>query len=179
MLRPLRAALIALVLLAPGFVVSAQDATPAASPTADCPTTTEEQNAAIARRWHEDVLSGHDLAVLDEILAPTYVFDPAGFPDDSTPEQLLGALLISFPDMHQTVDLVVAQDNLVAIRYTATGTHLGEFQGHAPTGATMSWTGMNFFEIECGRIVEVWAEVDHLQRSEQLAAASEAATPTP
>ena len=178
MLRPLRAALIALVLLTPGPVGHAQDATPAASPTADCPTTTEAENAALARRWHEDAINNHDLAVLDEILTPTTDFDPAAFADDSSPQQVLGALLTGFPDMHHTVDLIAAQDDLVAIRYTATGTHTGEFQGYAPTGATITWTGMNFYEIACGRIADVWSEVDARSRSEQLAAAA-AATPTP
>jgi hypothetical protein len=170
MLRPLRAALLALVFLTPGVVGHAQDATPAASPTA-CPTTTEAQNAALARRWHEDVMNHHDLSVLDDILTPATDFDPAAFADDASPRKVLGALLTGFPDVHQTVDLIVAQDDLVAIRYTATGTHTGEFQGYAPTGKTITWTGMNFYEIACGRIADVWSEVDAQSRNEQLAAA--------
>ena len=179
MLHPLRAALIALVLLTPGIAGHAQEATPAASPAAGCPATTEEQNAAIARRWHEDVMNNHDLSVLDEILAPTTDFDPAGFAEDSGPKQVLGALLVGFPDVHQTVDMIVTQDDLVAIRYSATGTHTGEFQGFAPTGKTITWTGMNFYEIECGRIADVWSEVDAQSRREQLEAAELAGTPTP
>ena len=171
MLRPLREVLIALALLIPGVVGHAQDATPAASPTA-CPATTEEQNAAVARRWHEDVMNNHDLSVLDEILAPSTDFDPAAFAEDSSPQQVLGALLTGFPDIHQTVDMIVARDDLVAIRYSATGTHEGEFQGHAPTGKTITWTGMNFYEIACGRIADVWSEVDAQSRSEQLTAAA-------
>lgn len=175
--RSLPAALVALMLLIPGVAGYAQDATPAASPAADCPATTEEQNAAIARRWHEDVLNNHDLSVLDEILAPSTDFDPADFADTSSPGQVLGALLTGFPDVHQTVEMIVTQDNLVAIRYSSTGTHLGEFQGHAPTGKTITWTGMNFYEIACGRIADVWSEVDAQSRNEQLAAAAAGASP--
>jgi hypothetical protein len=177
MLRPMRVALIAIALLTPGVVGHAQDATPAASPTSGCPTTTEEQNAAIARRWHEDVMNNHDLSVLDEILAPTTDFDPAGFAEDSGPKQVLGALLTGFPDVHQTVETIITQDDLVAIRYSATGTHEGEFQGYAPTGKTITWTGINFYEIECGRIADVWSEVDAQSRSEQLSAAAAEAPP--
>lgn len=176
MLRPLRAALLALALLTPGVVGRAQDATPAASPAA-CPTTTEEENAALARRWHEDAMNNHDLSVLDEILAPATDFDPADFADESSPKQVLGALLVGFPDVHQTVDLIAAQGDLVAIRYSATGTHTGEFQGHAPTGKTITWTGMNFYEIACGRIADVWSEVDAHSRDAQLAAAEAETAP--
>ncbi|MCA9880449.1 MAG: ester cyclase, partial [Thermomicrobiales bacterium] len=64
--------------------------------------------------------------------------------------------------------LVIAQDDLVAIRYTSTGTHEGEFQGYAPTGKSITWTGANIYRIECGRIAEVWSEVDALGRIAQL-----------
>jgi hypothetical protein len=52
-----------------GRSTTAQEATPV-SPPAGCPTTTEDENAAIARRWHEEAINHHDLTVLDEILAP-------------------------------------------------------------------------------------------------------------
>src|SRR3954469_139145 len=81
-----------------GRSTSAQDASPAASPSAGCPTTTEEENAAIARRWHEDVINTHDLSVLDEILAPDAVHDSATISTNPGPRAVLGALLTGFPD---------------------------------------------------------------------------------
>jgi hypothetical protein len=37
----------------------ATPATPAGSPVASCPATTATENVTVARRWHEDVVSGH------------------------------------------------------------------------------------------------------------------------
>ena len=69
------------------------------------------------------------------------------------------------------------------IRYRATGTHEGEFQGYAPTGKRVSWTGINIYRMECGRIAEIWSEVDALGRIEQLISTATGATltgtPTP
>jgi predicted ester cyclase len=182
MLRPLRAVLIVLVLLSHPVIGRAQDATPAATPPAGCPTTTEEENAAIARRWHEDVISAHDLAVLDEILASDAALDSATFADNPGPPAVLGALLTGFPDVRHTVEAVITEGDVVVIRYRATGTHAGEFQGYAPTGKAVTWTGINIYRIECGRIAEVWSEVDALGRIEQLTSpatgASLAGTPT-
>jgi predicted ester cyclase len=178
MLRLLRAAFIALVLLIPGGVGFAEDATPAASPAA-CPATTEEQNAAIARRWLEDVVNAHDLSVLDEILAPGAALDSATFAENPGPKKVLGALFAGFPDVHQTIEAVITQDDLVVIRYRSTGTHDGEFQGYAPTGKSVSWTGTNIYRIECGRIADVWSEVDALGRIEQITGTGPAGTPTP
>ena len=156
----------------------AQDATPAASPTDGCPTTTEEENAAIARRWHEEAVNHHDLAVLDAILAPDAVLDSATFTDNPGPRAVLGTLLTGFPDVRHTVEAVITEGDLVVIRYRATGTHAGEFQGYAPTGKSVTWTGINIYRIECGRIAEIWSEVDALGRIEQLTGAATGATPT-
>jgi len=156
--------------------VAAQDATPAASPLAGCPVTTEDENEAIARRWHEDVINNHDLTVLDEILAPDAPLDSATFTENPGPRVVLDALLAGFPDVQHTVEAVITEGDLVVIRYRATGTHAGEFQGYAPTGKRVSWTGINIYRIECGRIAEVWSEVDAQGRIAQLTGAGSAAT---
>jgi predicted ester cyclase len=183
MLRPLRAVFIALMLLSTPVVGRAQDATPAASPPTGCPTTTEEENAAIARRWHEDVINTHDLVVLDEILIPNPAHDSATVADNPGPREVLGILLTGFPDVQHTVEAVITEGDLVVIRYRATGTHAGEFQGYAPTGKPVTWTGINIYRVECGRIAEVWSEIDALGRIAQLAgsepATPAAGTPTP
>jgi predicted ester cyclase len=183
MLRALLAVLMALVLLSNPVVGRAQDATPAGSPPTGCPTTTEEENAAIARRWHEDVINTHDLVVLDAILAPNPAHDSATVADNPGPREVLGILLTGFPDVQHTVEAVITEGDLVVIRYRATGTHAGEFQGYAPTGKRVSWTGINIYRVECGHIAEIWSEVDALGRIAQLAgsepATPAAGTPTP
>lgn len=162
-------------------VAHAQDATPAANP-ATCSTTSDEENAAIARRWHEEVINTQNLAVLDEILADDASQDSATFADNPGPRQVLGALFTGFPDVQHTVEAVVADGDLVVVRYTATGTHEGEFQGYAPSGETVTWTGMNMYRIACGRIAETWSEVDALGRITQMTGtgmATPAGTPAP
>src|SRR5215213_11350140 len=159
-----------------GRSTTAQEATPASSP-AGCPTTTEDENATIARRWHEEAINHHDLTVLDEILAPDASHDSATFSTNPGPRAVLSALLTGFHDVRHTVEAVITQDDLVVIRYTATGTHAGEFQEYAPTGKPVTWTGINIYRLECGRIAEVWSEVDALGRIAQLTGTGTAATP--
>src|SRR5215204_6453980 len=189
MMRRLSVALAVISLLVMGAIVttgpsaSAEEATPTASPPAGCPTTTEEENEAIARRWHEEAINTHDLTVLDQILASNPAHDSATFADNPGPREVLGALLTGFPDVQHTVEAVVTEGDLVVIRYRAAGTHEGEFQGSAPTGKSVTWTGINIYRLECGRIAEVWSEVDALGRIAQLTgtgtATPAASTPTP
>jgi predicted ester cyclase len=160
-----------------GPSTAAQDATPA-SPTAGCPPTTEEENAAIALRWHEEAVNHHDLAVLDAILAPDTVHDSATVPGNPGPRTVLDILLTGFPDVQHTVEAVITEGDLVVTRYRAAGTHMGAFQGYAPTEKTVTWTGINIYRIECGRIAAIWSEVDALGRIEQLTGDATGATPT-
>lgn len=152
----------------------AQEATPETA----CPMTSEEENEAIARRWHDDAISGHDLAVLDEIAADDIVHHAGSFPDGEGVEavkQVLGALLTGFPDVRQTIDAIASDDDIVVTRWTTEGTHEGEFQGYAPTGLPITWSGINLFRIECGRIAEAWSELDGLGRAAQFEANAEEA----
>ena len=155
--------------------VRAQEATPDTA----CPVTTEAENEATARRWFEDAINGADLAVIDEIVAADVVHHSGTFPDGQGPDAIkgiLGALLAGFPDTRHTVEHVIAKDDHVVVRWQAQGVQVGEFQGYAPTGQRVTWTGINIYRIECGKIAESWSEVDGLGRLDQLGLI---ATPTP
>lgn len=161
-------------------------ATPAvASPAADYPPGTAVENAEIGRRWTEEALDGHDLDVLDELVAPDLVHHAGIFVDEIGRDVLkedLAALLAAFPDIRFTADVIVATDDRAAVRWTGRGTHVGELQGLAPTGLPVAFTGINIYRIACGMIVEGWSEPDALGLLRQLGAVPEvnpsAATPT-
>ena len=152
-------------------------ATPAATPCAD---DTPEGNLAVARRWTEDVFTDKNLDALDEILAPDAVHHGAAFPDAHGVQAVKDALsrqFASFPDMAFTIDAAIADGDLVAVRWSGTGTHEGAFLGVEPTGAPVMMTGINIYQIDCGKIVEGWSEMNAWQMLQELREASAAATP--
>ena len=62
-------------------------------------------------------------------------YSPSGSAAPSTREDLVAmtkAFLNGFPDLHHTVEDAVAEGDTVTIRFTARGTHLGEFAGISP-----------------------------------------------
>lgn len=167
--------------------VSGQEATPAEPPLATpgappCPTTTEEGNIEIAKIWHEEVINNRNPAALNDIIGEDVVHHAAGgYPDVMTADgvsAMMDDFLVAFPDLHYTFDLFIVENGYVVERYTATGTHEGPLGDIEPTGRTATWTGVNIFRIDCGRIVEVWSEVDALSRNAQLLGEVEA-TPVP
>jgi steroid delta-isomerase-like uncharacterized protein len=156
---------------------AAQEATLGAA----CPVSSEEQNVALARAWHEEVINRRNPEALQDILAAEIVHHAAGgYPeimDEGGVTAMMGDFLTAFPDLRYTFDLFVVQDAYVVERYTATGTQQGPLGELPPSGRSATWTGINIFRIECGKIAEVWSEVDALSRNQQLTAP--VATPIP
>lgn len=68
-----------------------------------------------------------------------------------------------FPDYSGTAEAIIAEDELVTVRFTASGTHTGEFRDIEPTGHTCEWTGIAIYRIENNEIVEIWLEEDRLE----------------
>jgi steroid delta-isomerase-like uncharacterized protein len=76
----------------------------------------------------------------------------------------------AFPDLHFTIEDEIAEGDTVVSRWTARGTHRGEFMGTPPTGRTIAVTGMDILHFVDGRIRENWAAFDALGLLQQLGA---------
>jgi predicted ester cyclase len=76
-------------------------------------------------------------------------------------------LRTAFPDLHLTIDDMVADGDKVWIRMTARGTNQGPLVG-PPTGKAMSITVMDECRFENGKIVEHWGVPDRFAQMAQL-----------
>jgi predicted ester cyclase len=154
------------------------------TPPADCPAGTIAENRAVVQRWFADAVNPRRLDLLGEIVAPGAVLHATGFPDLVGPDdltQLFSALFAGFSDLHFSVDEGPAEDNFVVERWDASGTNDGVFQGIAPTGRAMHWSGITMYRLACGKIAEIWTEADTFGRLRQLGVIGGtpvAATPT-
>lgn len=132
---------------------------------------TKEANIAATKRWGAEVASAGRFDVLDEILAPSFVdHDPA--PDQGPGiEGLKGffrTMRTAFPDLKGEVVEMTATDDHVAMRYTLSGTHQGEYQGVAPTGKSFRVAALQLGRYENGQCVERWGSTDELGMLKQL-----------
>lgn len=74
----------------------------------------------------------------------------------------------AFPDLKVDVDLIVAENDLVSVRWTARGTNTGSGNGIAATGRAVQVTGTTIFRFEDGAIAEEWTSGDSLGMLKQL-----------
>lgn len=75
-----------------------------------------------------------------------------------------------FAEMNCTAEDTVAEGDKVAIRWTWSGSHTGEYMGLAPAGKRVTLTGIHILRIVGGKIVDEWGESDNLGFMEQLGA---------
>ena len=108
-----------------------QQSSPAAGTA--CPATTAEENAAIVQRFYDEGWNQGRLEVLDEVLADGYVHHAPGtsayLPVRQSPNTGQDDLAASiqefrtdFPDLHFTIEDIVASEGAVAVRMVTTGT---------------------------------------------------------
>lgn len=74
----------------------------------------------------------------------------------------------AFPDMEYSLEHILAEDDLVAGRWIVSGTHEGEFEGIPPTGEEVEVPASGLFQVENGKISEVWLTYDRLGLLQQL-----------
>jgi predicted ester cyclase len=68
----------------------------------------------------------------------------------------------AFPDLQFTLELLVADADMVVGRWTATGTNTGQWGNIPPTGKPAKFSAVNIFRIANGKVVEIWNHRDDL-----------------
>ncbi len=117
-------------------------------------------NKNLVRRLVEEVLNAGRIDVVDELFAPKLA---------SEAKDWIAPFRVSFPDMHMDVIDLVAEGDTVVGRFSCSGTHMGEWLGHAATGRRFEAVAeVSIFRFREGRIVDAWGIEDTLGRLEQL-----------
>ena len=122
-----------------------------------------ETNKATVRRLWEEVWNGRALQVCDEIFDEAY----------ATHEKEWASYIFGvIPDVHFTIEDMIAEADKVVTRFIFSGTHQGEIFGVPGTGKQFKVTGMWLHRLDNNRIVEgkEWGEWDALGFMRQIGA---------
>ena len=130
-------------------------------------------NKALVRRLIDEALNKGNLAVVDELVAPSYVYREPTAGEVRGPDGLKKMVTMyrnAFPDLRITIDDQIAEANRVVTRWTGRGTHKGELMGVAPSGQEVTVTGILITRLADGKIVEEWENYDALGMMRQIGA---------
>ena len=137
-----------------------------------------EASKDLVRRLFEDVFNEQRLDLTGEIMAEEYVEhavepfgrqEPGQVHGPSHQRGVVGWLRAQFPDLRMTIQSIVAEGELVAVRVRSKGTNLGSLGGVAPpTGKRFAAEQSHWYRVADGRLCEHWATRDDLSAMLQL-----------
>jgi predicted ester cyclase len=124
-----------------------------------------EENKALVRREQEELWNHTgDLDAAEELFA-------AGAAEAA--KQEAADFRRGFPDVISTIEDLIAEGDKVVARWRSRATHQGDYMGIAPTGNRVEFTGISFYRIEGGKIVQSWNSEDRLGLMRQIGAVAE------
>lgn len=131
-----------------------------------------EENKALARLFSEEFWNKGNMAAVEELMiANAKIFLPGrGRVSPNDLKAFAVSLRSAFPDWYAMTDEMVAEERRVAERWTGHGTHMGTFQGIAPTGRQVTVPGTVFYRFAAGKITAFYGQFDGLALMQQIGA---------
>ncbi|MEP7293535.1 MAG: ester cyclase, partial [Chloroflexota bacterium] len=123
-----------------------------------------DDHKALFRRYFAEGTNQGSLSVVDEVFATDYLHhDPANVDSigglDDVKHHIV-TLRSAFPDLQFHINDEITDGDDIVVRWTATGTHTGDYFGIPPTGKAFSITGMNHWKMANGKTIEGWVSRD-------------------
>ena len=129
-------------------------------------------NKALAHRIYNEAINDGNLDVFDELVAEDAVEHEEfpGLPNrgPAAPKAFFAMFSAAFPDVHMTVNDMIAEGDKVVARATVSGTHKGEFMGIPPTAKSFEVQIIDILEVQNGKITAHWGVMDQAAMMEQL-----------
>lgn len=130
-----------------------------------------EQNKEIIRNKHvEQVFHKGNLAVIDEIIHPEYVYHgPLGeFKGPEGFRQVVMQAQSAFPDIHYDIVDMFGEEDKLAVRYRMTATFKGDLMGIPPTGRKLDLDQAFLYRFKDGKEIEALPFSDMLTMFQQM-----------
>jgi steroid delta-isomerase-like uncharacterized protein len=135
-------------------------------------TATEQKQIEAVRQLYEDLLNQQRMELLPALLSDDVVLhtltDERGL---EAYRALVERLRVSFPDLHFTLDDLIASGDRVTVRWTMDATHGGPLGNVPATGRRIQQKAIVIYRFEDGKIAEGWAQMDRLGVLQQINAA--------
>lgn len=127
-----------------------------------------EKNKAVARRVFEEIFNQGRFEVADEIYAPSFRnhgrTQDIGLKED---QEAARGWRQAMPDLHMTVEMMVAEKDLVTVLWSGEGTNTGTGNGFPATGKRIYARGITIWRVVDGRLAEEWTAFDQLSLLQQ------------
>src|ERR1039457_5240290 len=124
----------------------------------------EARNKAVAGRVFEEIFNQGKFQVADEIYSRDFKNHGLHRTADLQEDQAaVHDEKRAFPNLNMSVDMIVAEGDLVTVVWTFRGTPTGPGYGIPPTGAKIELRGITVWRIVDGKLRDEWTAFNELQ----------------
>ncbi len=133
-----------------------------------------EANKAVVQRYIDDIQNGHSLDAISDVFAEDFVDHTASGGGAFVGgieglKQGYASFLRAFPDLHATVEALIAEGDKVVAYKTLRGTHSDEWLGVPATGREVEFKIISIYKIKDEKLSEFWGLQDERSLRQQLA----------
>jgi steroid delta-isomerase-like uncharacterized protein len=133
-----------------------------------------DDSKIIVRQLYEEVWNKRRLELVDEIISPSHALHDPNLTDSAIgPEaykRQVTRFITAFPDLRFNVEDMFGERDKLAVAWTISGTHKGEFMGIPATDKKVSVDGITLNHIVNGKIMDSYISWDTLGLMRQLGA---------
>ena len=125
---------------------------------------------AVVRRFYEQMNNERKNELAPELFAADHRMHDPQVPAPDGPDGMVATVSVyqQGVDGHWGIDDIFSSGDKVVVRWTGTGTHVGEVNGIPPTGKKISVDAISIHRMAGGRIAETWEVWDTLGFLQQL-----------
>ncbi len=129
-------------------------------------------NKAVVRRLYEEVWNKRRLELVDEIISPSHALHDPNLTDSSVGpdayKRQVSRFMVGIPDLHFTIEDIVDEKEKLAVAWTISGTHTGEFMGIPATNKKVYVEGITINHMVDGKIMDSYISWDTFGMMQQL-----------
>jgi steroid delta-isomerase-like uncharacterized protein len=129
---------------------------------------TTDDNKALVRRFITEVFEQGDLQSVDELCADDFIGHTWGNADKAGLKAAMARVGKGLADAHFQIDDMIAEDDRVAVRVTASARQVGEFMGMPASGRSYQIGEIHIFRVRDGKVAEHWHEYNPAALMKQL-----------
>jgi steroid delta-isomerase-like uncharacterized protein len=127
-------------------------------------------NEAVVRRFYEQMNNERKNELAPELFTADHKFHDPQVPTADGPAGVAATVAVyqEGVDGHWHIDDIFSSGDRVTVRWTGSGTHVGEVNGIPPTGKKIRVDAISIHRVQGGKIAETWEVWDTLGFLQQL-----------
>ncbi len=125
---------------------------------------------SVVRRFYEELCNGRQNGIAAELFTDSHRFHDPQISAADGPQGVADTVAVyqNGVDGHWQIEELFSAGDRVVVRWTGSGTHVGEVNGIPPTNKEIRVDAISIHRMEAGKIAETWEVWDTLGFLQQI-----------